>query len=193
MIRKFILLPAVFLLSLNVHANGVDFKIGSEAAEFIYQSESSTFGYGGADVGMGIFWDEFDNYIASGSMLVSGSSAGEVRALHFGVGAKVYLVTLDTQPESTDGAALAIGGQMRYVFPSSTPIAILLEGFIAPSVTSVGDFEGILEYRFAVELEVTPSARAYVGYRKFEITPEGGGPVDYELDDEAHIGVRFSF
>jgi hypothetical protein len=47
------------------------------------------------------------------------------------------------------------------------------------------------EYRFDIELEVTPSARAYVGYRQLEVTYNND--IDYEVDDEAHIGVRFEF
>ena len=80
---------------------------------------------------------------------------------------------------------------MRYVFPGSTPFAILGEAFFAPEVTSISDFDGLLEYRLALELEVTPSARAYVGYRTLEVTFDRD--IDYEVDDAAHVGVRFEF
>lgn len=172
-------------------ATGIDFRLGSKTAEITALTQSATFGYGGADIGYGFFFNENNDYIASGSMLVSGSSSGDVRALHFGVGAKVYLGQLDLQPQKLEGGALAIGGQVRYVFPASTPLAILGEAFIAPSVTSMSDFEGITEYRVALELEVTPSARAYVGYRQMKAELASG--VKYKLDDNAHVGVRFSF
>jgi hypothetical protein len=58
-------------------------------------------------------------------------------------------------------------------------------------VTSISDFDGLVEYRFAFELEVTPSARAYVGYRMLEIELDTGAK--YKADDNAHIGVRFAF
>lgn len=183
----------VFMLAVafRVQASAIDFRLSSETAEFAFLTESSTFGYGGADMGFSVFIDEDDNFIGTGSILVSGSSAGDVRALHFGVGAKVYAGVLEGPTEDPAGAGLAIGGQVRYVFPGSTPLAILFEGFVAPEVVSIADFDGIQEFRLALELEVTPSARAYVGYRHLEIELDNGA--DAELDDRAHVGVRFSF
>jgi len=176
--------------AVRADANGIDFRLSSRTAEFSFLTQSATFGYGGADIGYSIFVNENDDLIATASVLVSGSSAGDVRALHFGVGAKVYAGTIDNLPNG-DGGALAIGGQVRYVFPASTPLAILAEGFFAPSVVSLADFEGLREYRVALELEVTPSARAYVGYRFLEVEVNNGAEI--ELDDRAHAGVRFSF
>ena len=99
--------------------------------------------------------------------------------------------------DNQSGGAIAIGGQIRYVFPGRAPIALLAEGYYAPDVTSMSDFKGVTEARIGLELEVTPSARAYVGWRslEFELGPGLAGNPDnkFELDDEAHIGVRFSF
>ena len=191
MFRKALLSLMILAPFSNASAAGIDFRLGSKTAELLYLTEAATFGYGGADIGFGLFFNEADDLFVSGSVLVSGSSAGDVRALHFGVGAKAYLGSIDVQPENLEGGALAIGGQARYVFPASTPLAILGEVFIAPSVTSASDFDGITEYRLALELEVTPSARAYVGYRQLKVEIESGAKL--KLDDRAHIGVRFSF
>lgn len=180
----------LMIIVMRADANGIDFRLASKSAEFIFLTQSSTFGYGGADIGFSVFTNDRDDLIGTASVLVSGSSTGDVRALHFGVGAKAYAGTLETIG-SDKGGALAIGGQVRYVFPAATPLAVLGEIFFAPSVVSVGDFAGVREYRLALELEVTPSARAYVGYRFLEVQRETGG--DLELDDQLHAGVRFSF
>jgi hypothetical protein len=50
----------------------------------------------------------------------------------------------------------------------------------------------ITEYRFALELEVTPSARAYIGFRHMEYEVENLQP-EYELDDDGHVGIRIEF
>jgi len=191
-LRKVLFSLMVMVPLTQASATGLDFRLGSKTAEIVILSQSSTFGYGGADIGYGFFFNENHDYMASGSMLVSGSSSGDVRALHFGVGAKLYAGTLNTEPDNLNGGALAIGGQVRYVFPASTPLAILGEVYAAPSVTSVSDFEGVTEYRVALELEVTPSARAYIGYRQLKVDLGGPGP-KYKLDDKAHVGVRFTF
>ncbi len=196
MLRKALIIIAALLPVSPVLSAGLDLKLSSETAEVTFLTQNATFGYGGADIGIGLFINENDDFLVNGSIVVSGSGTGDVRALHFGVGGKAYGGRLDlgtTNPNTDDpsGGAIAIGGNLRYVFPSSTPFAILVEGFWAPSVTSFSDFDGLVEYRAALELEVTPSARAYVGYRYLEVELDTG--LEYELDDHAHIGVRFAF
>ena len=189
MIKKALL---VFLITSPfswVYANGIDFRAGSDAADFTFLTESSSFGYGGADVGIGVFFDDSDNLIANSSILVSGSSLADIQALQFGIGVKAYLGTIDVINQT--GAALAIGATGRFTFPGPTPLAVVAEAFVAPSVSSLGDFDGLSEFRIALEIEVTPSARAYVGYRDFDL--EIGSGIEIRLDDAVHFGVRFSF
>ena len=193
MLRKALITITALLSTTNAPAAGLDLKLSSETAEVTFLTQSATFGYGGADIGIGLFINEQDDFLANGSIIVSGSGTGDVRALHFGVGGKIYAGRLDFGPNvpNPSGGAIAIGGNLRYVFPSSTPFAILVEGFWAPSVTSFSDFDRLVEYRAALELEVTPSARAYIGYRKLEVELDTG--LKDVLDDNAHIGVRFAF
>lgn len=193
MFRNILIFIFGFLSTSSVFAGGIDFRLGSKTAEMIYLTESATFGYGGADMGFGVFINERDDLMGTASILVSGSGDGDVRGLHFGVGSKIYMGILDlpSPADNQEGGALSIGGQVRYVFPGKMPFAILVEGFGAPGVTSLSDFEGLREFRGAIELEVTPSARAFIGYRTLEVELNNGSKI--ELDDRAHIGVRFSF
>ncbi len=196
MFRKTLFILAMAPFS-TVFASAIDFRLGSEMAEITYKTEDASFGYGGADIGMGVFFNEDDSLLATGTILVSGSGQGDVKGIHLGVGAKVYAGVLDfpSPMDNQQGGAVAIGAQIRYVFPGRAPFAILLEGFGAPDVTSASDFKGVKEIRLAVELEVTPSARAYIGYRTLEVDLTDGLVRNdaVELDDRAHIGVRFSF
>ncbi|MDH5711221.1 MAG: YfaZ family protein [Gammaproteobacteria bacterium] len=199
MLRKALIFVLAIAPVSTAFAGAIDFRLGSHIAELAYMKQDATFGYGGADMGLGLFLNDNDDLMVSGAILVSGSAQGDVKGLHFGVGAKVYAGILDfpSPRENQNGAALAIGAQMRYVFPGKTPFAILIEGFGAPDVTSASDFKGVTEIRLAVELEVTPSARAYIGYRTLEVKLNNGfgnqNSNDYELDDRGHVGVRFSF
>ncbi len=194
MLRKALITTALLLPFNQVSANAIDFRVGGDAAEMTFLTQASSFGYGGADIGFSALINEDNDIIATASILVSGSSAGDVKGLHFGVGAKAYAGAIDGPgPNELDvnGGAIAIGARMRYVFPGSAPFAILGEAFFAPEVTSISDFDGLVEYRLALELEVTPSARAYIGYRMLEV--EFNRNVDFEVDDSAHVGVRFEF
>jgi len=197
MLRKALIITALLIPFNNVSAGAIDFRVGENMAELTFFTQNASFGYGGADIGFGVLVNEYNDVIANGSILVSGTSAGDVKALHFGVGAKLYGGDIngpDNASVDIQGGAVAIGGQVRYVFPGSAPFAVLGEIFYAPEVTSISEWDRLLEYRVALELEVTPSARAYVGYRMLEVEFNTSGVnVDYEVDDSANIGVRFEF
>jgi len=188
------LLGSIIGVSGQATAGAIDFRVGQDMAELNYLTQTASFGYGGADIGFGALINEHNDVIANGTILVTGSSAGDLQGLHFGVGAKGYAGSIDG-PGNPDlditGGAIAIGGKIRYIFPGSAPLAVLAEAFYSPEVTSISEFDGLVEYRFALELEVTPSARAYIGYRNLEVTFKKDK--DYEVDDAAHIGVRFEF
>ena len=197
MLRKALITTTLLIPFNNATAGAIDFRVGQDMAELTFFTQNASFGYGGADIGFGALINEHNDVIANASILVSGSSRGDVKALHFGVGAKLYAGDIngpDNRRVDIQGGAVAIGGQIRYVFPGNAPLAILGEAFFAPEVTSISDFDRLLEYRIALELEVTPSARAYIGYRMLEVEfDNSGGTVDYEVDDSANIGVRFEF
>jgi len=193
MLRKALIATTLIFPFNSALAGAIDFRVGSDVAELTFMTQTASFGYGGADIGFGALINDENDFIANASILVSGSSTGDVKALHFGVGAKAYAGMIDGPNDNLDieGGAIAIGGQVRYVFPGNTPLAVLAEAYYAPEVTNIADFDGLVEYRVALELEVTPSARAYIGYRNLEV--EISREVDYEVDDEAHVGVRFEF
>lgn len=193
MLRKALIATTIIFPFNSAVAGALDFRVGSDVAELTFLTQTASFGYGGADIGFGALINNHNDFIANASILVSGSSTGDVKALHFGVGGKIYGGIIKGPKDNLDieGGAIAIGGQVRYVFPGSSPLAVLAEAYYAPEVTNIADFDGLLEYRVALELEVSPSARAYVGYRNLEV--EIDNSADYEVDDEVHIGVRFEF
>ena len=175
--------------SAQVWADGVDLRLSDESAEFSYLFRTPDFTYGGADVGVGIFFNEDDDLMASASWLMTGRGVDAAKALHYGIGVKAYLISVD-EP-SQDGGALAIGGQVRYVVPAQLQMAVLAEGFLAPKITSFSDVESVKDFRVAAEFEVTPSTKAYLGYRVVEVDLDEDG--DYEMDSDVHVGVRLSF
>jgi hypothetical protein len=189
MLKKIAIAISLLTLTTQANARGFDVKLASEMAEFTYLTESSTFGYGGADIGFGVLFTEDNDYQLGAKLLISGNPAGNNKSLQFGVGGKLLYVSLDAINEEV--GALALAGQVRYIIPSSTPIAFRLGAAFAPSITSFSGADIYGEYELAVEIEVTPSAQAYLGYRKMQYDFEGGGK--FILDDSVHVGIKFEF
>jgi len=173
-------------------ATGFEFRVAQETAEVSYLYKSSAFGKGGSDVAWSYLFNERKDKMASASFLISGNGAGSKRALQFGVGVKVFAIDIGGTSD-VQGGGLGIGGVLRYVFSSATPVAILVEGYSVPTITSFGDTDNLSEARFALELEVAPSARAYIGYKTVSFKNQANTKAEYELDDSTHVGVRLSF
>ncbi|VAW66160.1 hypothetical protein MNBD_GAMMA09-3433 [hydrothermal vent metagenome] len=189
MLKKLTIAIALLTINSQASARGIDFKLAEEMVELTYLTESSTFGYGGADVGFGAFFNENDDYQFNAEAMILGNPSGNNKALQLGIGGKIMYTSFDKIND--EAGALAIAGKIRYVIPSSTPVAFLVAFYYAPGITSFSNAESFREYRLAVEVEITPSARAYLGYRNMEY--EFAGNFKYELDDSAHVGVKFDF
>jgi NADPH-dependent 2,4-dienoyl-CoA reductase/sulfur reductase-like enzyme len=182
------------LLAVNAaHARGLDITIGNEAAQITYLYESyGQIGIGGTDLGMGLFFNENDDVILNGGVLVTGNSLGQNRAFQAGVGVKAFAGVLDVDTDEDTVSAICIGGKMAYILPSRTPLSISLEAYVAPRVTAFGDNERVAEAVFRFEVEIAPTTRFFVGYRALEVEFENA-PGEYEIDDSSHLGIRFSF
>ena len=188
MIQRCAAAAVLAVCSTAVHADGLDISLSDETANIVYLTDSGSFGYGGADIGFGVFFNEEDDFLAHANLLVT-SNPLSGNNFQFGVGTKAYLGTVDQVDE--DVAAIAIGGLARYVIPAQTPMAFSLEGYWAPDITSFSDAEGVQELTARFEIEVLPSTRGYIGYRLLEPELEDAG--DVEIDDEIHLGIRITF
>ena len=170
-------------------ANDFEAALSSETAQFTFRSDSSLIGWGGSDLGLGLFYNDSSDFVAHASLLQM-RQASEEAPLTFGVGVKVYLGALDDIEQ--DVLALGIGGEIRYTIPGTMPMAIYLRGNYAPKITSFLDAEEVLDYEFGFQIEALPQTIAFIGIRhlEFETADEG----NYEADDDnVHVGVRLTF
>ena len=170
------------LLALLPTANASDFEaaLSKETAQFTFRSDSSLIGWGGADLGLGLFYNEDSDFVGQFGLLQM-RQASPQNPLTFGVGVKAYLGQLD-DPDA-DVLALGIGGQVRYTIAGTMPMAIYLDAIYAPEITSFSDTEGVIDYRFGFQIEALP-------HLEFELD----GQNDYEADDDnIHFGVRLTF
>ncbi len=173
----------------QLQANDFEVALSSETAQFTFRSDSSLIGWGGADLGFSLFYNELDDVLGQISLMQSRPPSKQ-NPLTFGVGVKVYLGQLDLIGDNL--LALGIGGEIRYTIAGVTPMAIYLSGHMAPNITSFSDTEEIREFQLGFQMEVLPQTVAFIGVRNIEVDTVNVN--EYELDDDkVHVGVRLTF
>lgn len=183
------LMSMIFLFPATSRANDFEAAVTSETAQFTFRSDSSLIGWGGSELGLGLFYNENSDYVGQMS-LMQRRQASENNPLTLGVGVRAYLGDLDDINQNI--AAIAIGGEIRYTIPGVMPMAIYLTGHYAPKITSFSDTEEVIDYNLGFQIEILPQTTAFVGYRSLEVDVKDAS--GYELDDDrVHIGVRFTF
>ncbi len=170
-------------------ANDFELALSEETAQFTFRSDSSLIGWGGAELGFGLFYNNADDYVGLVSLMQRRQPSRRT-PLTLGVGARIYGGSIDT-PE-VDIFAVAIGGEMRYTFPATMPMALYLTVHYAPKITSFADIEEVVDSNVGFQIEVLPQTTAFIGYRSFDVQLENG--LDYDMDDDrVHIGIRLQF
>ena len=170
-------------------ANDFEAALSSETAQFTFRSDSSLIGWGGADLALGLFYNDDDDYVFTGSLLQM-RQPSEENPLTFGPGVRLYFASLDDVDDEV--GALAIGGAVRYTIPGSYPMHLYGDLYFAPEITSFSGAEGVLDYTVGFQIEALPQTVVFVGLRHLEFDHDDDS--DYEVDDDnIHIGVRLTF
>ena len=178
-------------LALNPAANANDFEaaLSKETAQFTFHSDSSLIGWGGADLALGVFYNDDSDFVAQASLLQMRQPSEET-PVTFGVGVKAYVGHLDDPDQ--DVVAFAIGGDVRYTIPGTMPMAVYARGFYAPDITSFADAKDVIDYTIGFQIEAMPQTVGFVGIRHLEFDTDDEGSYDAD-DDNFHVGVRLTF
>jgi len=170
-------------------ANDLEAALTSETAQFTFRSDSSLIGWGGAELGVGLFFNNEDDYVGQFSLMQRRQASKET-PLTLGVGIRAYLGELDIVDQGV--FAVAVGGEVRYTFPGVMPMATYFTVHYAPKITSFSDTEELIDSNLGFQIEVLPQTIAFIGYRHLQLDLENGA--DYEMDDDrVHVGVRLTF
>lgn len=184
------LLGCVLVFPIHVLASDFEAALTSETAQFTFRSDSSLIGWGGAELGLGLYYNDASDYLGQISLMQRRQSSQQ-NPLTLGVGVRAYLGALDDLDQDVVG--VAIGGEVRYTIPGVMPMSIYLIAHYAPKITSFGDTEEIFDYNLGFQIEVLPQTTAFIGYRNIEIQLEDINPEYEATDDSVHLGVRLTF
>lgn len=183
------LIALLLLVPSLAKANDIEAALTSETAQFTFRSDSSVIGWGGAELGLGFFYNDADDYVAQLSIMQR-RQASKNTPLTLGVGLKMYLGSLDNVNQ--DIFAVGIGGEARYTFPGVMPMSLYFTAHYAPKITSFSDTEEILDTNIGFQVEILPQTVAFIGLRNLKLDLKSGQKYDMD-DDRLHIGVRLTF
>ncbi len=176
-------------LSMPAAANDFEAALSSETAQFTFRSDSSLIGWGGSELGFGLYYNNADDYVGQLSLMQRRQPSKQT-PLTLGVGARMYGGAIDTPDKGI--FAIAIGGEIRYTFPGTMPMAVYLTAHYAPKITSFSDIDELVDTNVGFQIEVLPQTTAFIGYRSFDVELDNGS--NYDLDDDRlHIGIRMQF
>ena len=187
-------------------AGALDLSLSNQSANAVYvlsgdpfDRNRTRFGNGGMELGLGVFFNEDNDNLYHVSLTARGYQTG--RASQYQVGAAIKLVggeftavddeTNEEQNQTVGAFALGFQAGLLLRPRNFNPVDLTFEGFHAPSITSFGDAERYSELSVRLQLEIIPSARAFVGYRLIRVDTEDFN--DNRLDRNAHFGISLSF
>lgn len=111
-------------------------------------------------------------------------------ALKLGVGGK--LLVIDENHPNVEGVALALGGKLRYTWPTFNRFGIGAEVYYAPDVSSAGDVKHYFEGALRAEYLILRNANAYVGIRTVRIGDDSRNET-HNFDSGVFLGLRLDF
>lgn len=189
--RLLSLLCLLFITNTVAVADTLNIQLGGSAGRFTYASEMFGGQYGPVDLEAGIYFDEEDDTLLHLGLLVRNDTLDN--PLVISIGTRLYLADAGNDPNQppADVGALAIGGELLYIPDNLGGLGFGIHYFIAPSIVSFMDAEGLTEYGVRVDYAITKQASVYVGYQKIEAELDSG--VDLEIDSSAFVGISMRF
>jgi hypothetical protein len=108
--------------------------------------------------------------------------------LRLSIGLEAQVVSFD-RPDAR-AYALAAAASAEVPLPTDSPLRLALDVAFAPDLTTFDDGERLRDFGLRCEVDVSPRAALFLGYRELDVDLERGG--DEELDGHFGLGLRFA-
>ena len=194
---KKLLLSAAFTVMLSMtatsaSAGGLDLSLSNETANLVVHLDPEQVydRAGGADISVGVFTNETGDNLLHATLMARGMRQFASGQSNLAAGIKLIGGDLDI---SESVGALALGFQASLlVAPSEfNPVDFIVEAFYAPGISSFTDAEKFSEVGARLQVEIVPTAHAYLGYRRMIFDTN-----DFEnltMDRSIHVGIAIRF
>ena len=179
----------LFGMAMPVAADTLDINFSSDAAAFAYTKPLPAEGLELS--GRWLHNTDDGNIVDANLHLVDRPEPGR-NALVLGIGAKLPVIMDDVR--DADGAALAIGGKLRWTLPEYNRAALAGSIYYAPSATSISDIDGYQEYSVRGEFQLLEQANVYLGFRHIELSfDKDSDGADRDFEDGVYAGFNIDF
>jgi len=167
---------------------GIEAYIAKDAMQVLYARNMDVGELGMNDLRAGFLFNEERDLVLIGDMLVDVGRPERRPKWALDVGPRVYGAQLNI--ENQDVFAIALGGELSYFLGRNRVTAVSVSAFYAPDIITFGNADSVTDIGIRFETNLTESTRIFVGYRSLEFSlPD----FTHEVDDGAHIGVRYRF
>ncbi len=170
----------------NLYADqGIKAQLGEDSVRFMYLTEAWGQNVGKLDVEGGLMFTDRSENMASLAVLVRNESLDTPITL--ALGARVYYVEIGNKAIG----GLAFGGEANLKPFNWKGIGVGVHYFVAPSITSFLDGDGVTEFGININYQLTPTVNIYAGYQNVDVGIANASNVT--IADGTVIGVNVSF
>lgn len=166
---------------------GLDFSFSTESANIgLYSLKETPEEL--TNLGVDYFFNQDDDFFLDVFGSLSRKGFGGDPNMELGLKGKIFYT--DHKDYNQTGYGIMLGGTARYWLPTEIPVTIAGDLLYGPDIVTFEKVESALQFEIRSEVQILPSAFAYVGYRKLDVTFEKGSK---SLDNLIHIGVNVGF
>jgi len=189
--NKLMKLSTSLMLATSLHIKPARFAqiyASDKAAELMYERAAPIFNLDNSRSSLGVlFTEERDNVIMGGIMYDAEPEFFPGLTVSFGGKVLVALLGIENQ----DVFAIAANVEAAYQLPLRMfPVNLSAAVGYAPDVLSFGQADRIIDWNVRAGLQLTSQIEGFLGFRFLQFDTRPG---DAELDDQFHLGIRWTF
>jgi len=178
----------------SVHSvdSSVEAYVSGKTIDVQYYRELRIDGVGPVQASAGILYNEQRDLVGVFDALWYMGDQARQREIEVSIGTRVFAAFLNQENEDTLG--VGFGGEAEWFFNQKRRTSLRLSAFYAPDILTFGIANNIRDYALDLRTRVGDRSFAFVGFRHLEVdTVSEAVSGNRNLDDEVHIGFRWTF
>lgn len=190
MLPNRVLAVSLLVFSPAVFADFLDVNLNNNAAQFQVSANDLIEGVSGAHAGV-LYNDQSNLFFDAGVLAKGGGGEESTPGVSIGVGVKAVFGTINDTGKTSTVSGIGVGGELAFALPTPTRVAIVGEYYAAPKIMAFADAERFNQFGLRLEIEASPEASIYLGYREIGFGVKSTGSLT--LDKGTVLGAHLKF